>query len=293
MMDVQNEDENEIDLGNGEDVDAQQRQEERLLNPPSIQAYLTERLETPHNEDIADALEWLRIYVLANNETGGEGEDGSLEDSFKGKTAGSEAEAKNLVNALSPQLRRDIFSILYDHVHPDHRCAATNGKKDLILWLQKQNATRDFLFYKVPGLKKLMEVRSITISGRCNKEDRIAALAGSLPSNRLAKQSKKKKKLDLPPKDLAIVKILEKSFLPHQKGDHREHCSLGHRLEKPILKKWITFIRSHPDSPAPGLCVKGAYTAGLAEKRDAPHAKDSIDFLLLVKEHPPPISSIE
>ena len=54
-MDVQNEDENEIDLGNGEDVDAQQRQEERLLNPPSIQAYLTERLETPHNEDIGDA----------------------------------------------------------------------------------------------------------------------------------------------------------------------------------------------------------------------------------------------
>jgi len=33
--------------------------------------------------------------------------------------------------------------------------------------------------------------------------------------------------------------ILEKSFLPHQKGSKREHCSIGHKLEIPIVRRWI------------------------------------------------------
>ena len=84
-------------------------------------------------------------------------------------------------------------------------------------------------------------------------------------------------------RDEAVRAILEKSFLPHQKGQAREHCSLGHRLELPILYNWIQIV-SGDSSPAIGLDVKGAYTAGLAAKKDAPFAKDSIDFVITVAE---------
>ncbi len=282
-------------------VQGEQEQDEELearrLNPPSIQAYLSE-YDLPLDEDGLDALDWLKIYVLGNNEQAEGVEDAALaeeetvEERFQGKTASSKEDAKNLVNSLSAQLRKKIFSILYEQVHPEHRSSANYSKKDLILWLQKPNSVQNFLFYKVPGLKLLMDVRKINVVGRCNKEDRIAALAGTLPSNRLSgegseKKKKNNKKLNLPPKEMAIVKILEKSFLPHQKGDKREHCSLGHRLEKPILKKWVQYIQNDPGSPVPGLQVKSAYTAGLAAKRGARHAKDSIDFVVLVKEEPP------
>ena len=81
----------------------------------------------------------------------------------------------------------------------------------------------------------------------------------------------------------AAKAILEKSFMAHQKGKKREACSLGHKLEKPILKNWIRLI--HSDfSPAPGIHVHGAYTAGLAAKKSAVYAKDSIDFIVMVND---------
>ena len=88
----------------------------------------------------------------------------------------------------------------------------------------------------------------------------------------------------LTPQLAATKAILEKSFLPHRKGLHREYTSLGHRLEKPILKNWLEVVREDGTTPVTGLEVKGAYTAGLAAKKGAVHAKDSIDFVLVVKD---------
>ena len=256
-------------------------------------------LEIPCDDEKSDALEWIKIYVLGNNVCG-EGqevlilEDGvDVEEIYKGKTIGSEKDAKEIVNALSTQQRKDIFHFLYGHVHPEYQGSMTSSKKDLILWLQKPNLVRNYLFYKANGLKDLMDAKNISVIGRCNKEDRINALAGMLPPDRLVdkgqkgtttRRTTKKDKLNLLPKEAAIVKMLERSFLPHQKGDAREHCSHGHRLEKPILKNWIKHVENENDSSAPGLTVRSAYTAGLAEKKNAPHAKDSIDFILLVKQ---------
>ena len=83
-------------------------------------------------------------------------------------------------------------------------------------------------------------------------------------------------------KEAAVRAILEKSFLPHQKGQKREYCSLGHRLEVPILKSWIE-VASECASFA-DLEVKGAFTAGLAAKQGALYAKDSIDFSITVQD---------
>ena len=43
--------------------------------------------------------------------------------------------------------------------------------------------------------------------------------------------------------EATIKAVLEKSFLPHQKGDKREHCSMGHRLEQPILRKFTEILQ--------------------------------------------------
>ena len=88
----------------------------------------------------------------------------------------------------------------------------------------------------------------------------------------------------MPSHEASIIAMLNRSFLPHQKGTKREHCSLGHRLEKPILKKIIEMIKKEgSSSPAPFVNIKGAYTAGLAAKKGAVYAKDSINFVLLVE----------
>ena len=80
-----------------------------------------------------------------------------------------------------------------------------------------------------------------------------------------------------------VKAILVKSFMPHQKGKAWEHCSFGHKLELPILDKWVQ-VAIGTESPVPGLTVMGAHTAGLAAKRGAVHAKDSIDFVVTVAE---------
>ena len=64
----------------------------------------------------------------------------------------------------------------------------------------------------------------------------------------------------------------------------REYCSLGHRLELPILKSWISVVQEESDF-LPGLEIKGAYTAGLAAKKNKVYAKDSIDFVLTTKDN--------
>ena len=85
-----------------------------------------------------------------------------------------------------------------------------------------------------------------------------------------------------PSTESVIKAILEKSFLPHQKGVKREHCSLGHRLERPILRKFTEII---PEiNQYNGIKIKTAYTVGLAAKAGNLYAKDSIDFVLSVED---------
>ncbi len=179
------------------------------------------------------------------------------------------------------------------------------SEKDFILWLTKKNVIRNYLFYKANGLKALMEKREITLkAGGGRKMDRIEALAGTLPNSQLAnpvanaaanaRRRRREEEDKLEPKDKVIKRMLEWRFLPHQKGDDREHCTLGHKLEKPILKNWMKLLHGNEYGPtASDLEVKSAYTAGLAAKKNMPYVKDSIDFLVVVGERDSPLPDVD
>ena len=268
------------------------------FTPPSLQVYLSRILENPavdeaDQDSYDNALEWLKIYVLGNNPPAEECNNNDATDAttdaedMEGLTLDTE-HATTIVSGLPTSQKKIIHTILLEHVHPDYRSNSI-PKKDFILWLTKKNAIRSYFFYKVVGLKALMDKRKISLKGKGgSKMDRIEALAGTLPDSQLAnaaansRRRRKEEDEQLDPKDRAIKRILQWSFLPHQKGDEREHCSLGHRLEKPILKNWMKLLADDEFDGAVGLEAKSAYTAGLAAKKEMPYIKDSIDFLVVV-----------
>ncbi len=142
---------NELDSIDEEEEGASEDEEEGdeqhdKLNPPTLQQYLSQ-LGDQEEDDQADGLEWLRIYVNSNPCNGGGGEELAEENIqlMEGKVVADEENATTLVNALSKEQRRCISQILLDHVHPDFRMNAIS-KKDLITWLTKNNARRNYFF---------------------------------------------------------------------------------------------------------------------------------------------------
>ena len=274
-----------------------------------------------HNEDgsAADfqALNFLKKYVGSLAAAAEENQpreinlagDGDIEcenrgeegESCSGNVVESEAEAKEINSKLTPAACRAILALLVGHIQ-NNNFRKTPQQKDLLIWLQQPNKLREYLFYKVNGLKALVVSRGVAISkGRKSADDLRNILAGMGPPQEVEpaaqaeKQKRKKSKRNdryLMPADVAIKnciqEVLEKSFLPHRKGDAREHCSLGHRLEVPILKSWVEVVHGE-ESPVEYLNVKGAYSAGLAAKQGKPYIKDSIDFLVTVQQNNDPV----
>lgn len=280
MGEVLDGEENESSEEEGEDgSDEEQENTNDKYDPPSIQDYLS-NLNPEEDEDMEVAIEWLREFT--------DGEDG------KGKVVENDSNAKSIVDQLSSECRRNALDILLEHVHLDFQ-ATTASKKDLVSWLKRPNNFRNYFFYKASALKELVEKRGVTVTGRSTKDAKIQALIDADIQNncrvvqphdeamRGNQDNEERQQRSL--KNEAIKKILQKSFLPHQKGAAREHCSLGHRLEKPILKNWIKLSSNDIEFPVPGLEVRGAYAAGLAAKKGALYAKDSIDFILVVQNN--------
>ena len=197
----------------------------------------------------------------------------------------SEDAAKKIIQKLKNRTKKQILELLSMHVHEEFRRNGTT--KDLVGWLQQTNPTRNFLFYKAAGLRALVQAKGIVLeNGRKKSEDMVRALAeGGQPiqvPDTVTTSVEGGLNFEQEAKDAATKAILEKSFLPHRKGRAREYCSLGHRLELPILNSWVSIINE--GECAPGIEIKGAYTTGLAAKREAVFAKDSIDFVVTVKE---------
>ena len=189
-------------------------------------------------------------------------------------------DAKEIVDELRRVVVKKAIEILEEAVPEAHRKKNSNRKEFLINWLQWTNTKRWLLLYNVAGLKMLMNKKGISLSGRPSMKKMVDALCGEVDTGNGERQ--KQNDSVLTPKLAATKSILEKSFLPHRKGKHREHTSLGHWLEKPILKQWIKVANDEYDSPVAGMKFKGLYTAGLAAKKGEEYAKDSIDFVMLV-----------
>ena len=233
-------------------------------------------------------------------------------DRDEGKFAADEEEAGIILKRRNAVAKNLIFNFVRNLVPEEHRISRVT-KKSQIAWLIAHNSVRMYHFYNAKGLKAEMAKKKIAFapgSGRRTTEDMIRALSGddtvpgvlqpadieaaaaaaaaaatAATTNTAARRPLAAAELNaMPSHDASIIAMLNRSFLPHQKGTKREHCSLGHKLEKPILKKFIEMTKKEgSSSPAPFVNIKGAYTAGLAAKKGAVYAKDSIDFVLLVE----------
>ena len=159
------------------------------------------------------------------------------------------------------------------------------SQADILKWMISPNGEREVMFYTNISLKEIMKRKKLKVqpgSGTLNMKRMIKAIAGTDMAGIVDDVPLVNNVVTLSAEQATMKAVLEKSFLPHQKGNKREHCSLGHRLELPILRKFTEII---PDvREYRGIEVKTAYTAGLAAKKGELHAKDSIDFVLSVND---------
>ena len=292
--------ESEDDVQNAAQVDP--------LNPLTIQAYLSSYIVDEDDEDAVSkmrALSFAKRYVFGDMQEEGEampGTDSALPSTFnqdsdaEGIVVESESDARKVINDMNSRVRRSLITILSCQVHETYR--KNTATKDLIVWLQRKNAVRNYLLYKANGLRALMAARSLVLTTGpktvVRMVDALAGVAGTATITSQGGEDNQDNAIVSSPEMAATRAILQKSFLAHQKGKAREYCSLGHRLEIPILKQWMSLCSKDDteslgyDDPGPpdlsGICIEGAYTAGLAAKKDAIYAKDSIDFVVVVKD---------
>ena len=81
--------------------------------------------------------------------------------------------------------------------------------------------------------------------------------------------------------DEVIQAVLKKSFMKHLKGQAREHCQMGHKLELPIGENFMRDVNENKKL-GPGMKIVSLHKVGLVGKRGSPWAKDSIDFIACV-----------
>ena len=195
-------------------------------------------------------------------------------------------EAEETVKSLDPTVLRAVIKLLSSRVEASKQKRPPTSikavEKELVRWVQYPNAKREYMFCTGDALKNLIRTRRIKMRGTSRTIERMID-ALSVPPGEA--------EVELAPKEAAIEAILQRSFLPHQKGPAREACSIGHILEKPILEKWVaeTAKRGYP---VRGLSVNGAYTAGLVAKQGSPWAKDSIDFIASTKSNANPLHEL-
>ncbi|GFH47201.1 hypothetical protein CTEN210_09822 [Chaetoceros tenuissimus] len=191
----------------------------------------------------------------------------------------------NFENVNRAEVKRDIKAILVEF-NPE-MLGMKNANDTLMQeWLSSCNSKREILFYKNQSLREIMKRRHLKKRqgvSNLNVSDMIDGISGSDRTKIVEDVSLERDAEALSNREKAVLEVLKKSFMPHQKGKDREYCQIGHRLELPILKKFVELIPGVREYS--NVKVKNAYTVGLAAKKDAVYAKDSIDFLLSVEEN--------
>ena len=211
----------------------------------------------------------------------GVGANDDEDDSIEGPIVCPNEDAAKEAMPTNSHVIREMLKILGDHVHETYR--KKGSRKDLVEWFMRTNSARTYQFFSSKGLSEIMNARQMKFaSGRRTVAKMINALSGEQEGViHGANQEQDQQQNDgLSPEDAIIQAVLTKSFLPHQKGVKREYCSLGHRLEIPVVKNWVQVARDMQ----PSVVVRGVYSTGLAAKREKEHAKDSIDFIMTVED---------
>lgn len=203
-----------------------------------------------------------------------------LQQFVENDIATSSTEAEDMTAALDDDTLSAIIQLLSNRLPVQKRKkfpSKSGMQKEIKKWLQCSNAKREFMLYTTQSLKDMVSERKIKVRGSKTIDRMIDVLAASLGSETTNVEAIV---ANLSPSGAAIRAILQRSFLPHQKGAAREACSMGHALERPILEKWAAVEVPKRGYPIRGLQVNGAYTAGLVAKLDCPWVKDSIDFIV-------------
>ena len=81
--------------------------------------------------------------------------------------------------------------------------------------------------------------------------------------------------------DDVTMAVMKKSFMKHLKGEAREHCQLGHKLELPIGKDFMNDV-NFKNKLGSKTRIISLHKVGLVAKKLSPWAKDSIDFIAFV-----------
>lgn len=253
------------------------------------------------------AFDFLKRYVgvITNNNTNvhqdGDGEEAGSQQEEEGDTTSQDEEGRDATTSqdeapindgIIVQTEQEATRIFNDDItNPtfnklkellENQVPRNKGKKvnkkSFISWLQQPNSKRRFWFYKKQVLYNLAKGRGLPVAARPTDETDLS-LIEMLADNQQGNDNVEA--VANPHHDYkykTTEAILKHSYLKHQKGEKREHCSLGHRLEKPIAKAWIQEAEKRNDIDS----VEGFYTVGLCESIDVPGVRNSCDFVAVV-----------
>ena len=80
--------------------------------------------------------------------------------------------------------------------------------------------------------------------------------------------------------DEVIQAVMKKSFMKHLKGEAREHCQLGHKLELPIGRDFMRLVNEK--NKLGRVRIISLHKVGIVSKKNCPWSKDSIDFIACI-----------
>eukprot|EP00592_Proboscia_alata_P000232 CAMPEP_0194374256 /NCGR_PEP_ID=MMETSP0174-20130528/22647_1 /TAXON_ID=216777 /ORGANISM="Proboscia alata, Strain PI-D3" /LENGTH=223 /DNA_ID=CAMNT_0039153721 /DNA_START=512 /DNA_END=1184 /DNA_ORIENTATION=- len=171
-------------------------------------------------EDIERACDWICFIIVD-------------------KEARSDNEVKDILeNEMIDKLPKACLRILYAYVpEPEKKSflkSSTTTKNELAKWMKRSNSERAFLFRSKTMLESMISEKVIILQ---SNEKLIDKMIDALVFNSSGGSDKERshQQIDGGVEERLVKALLLRSFIPRQKGQGQEHCSLGHFLELSIF----------------------------------------------------------
>ena len=210
------------------------------------------------------------------------------------------------------KVRGEVIDLLLEFI-PESERKKTRGPAYLKAWFQADNLKRYFMYRSKDALvtigvtlfgKRLStastfdELIELLLDAaaqndvRNDEEELATADMGEDDSNvenrrRASQQHCQGRSQDNPSPpviDEVITAVMKKSFMRHLKGEARDHCQMGHKLELPIGRDFLNDV-NNKNKLGEEIKIVSLHKVGLVGKKKYPWAKDSIDFVACVLEH--------
>lgn len=195
-----------------------------------------------------------------------------------------------LFTVAKKRVRAELQTLLASRVPAGERTRL--GDSVIKKWMLHDNLHRAFMFYNKEPLVRIAATLFNTRVAANQSHDKIVAEVAQA-SQRAAEQPAENRDEDedvrsgsnIDPSAIIneIIKaLLKRSFMaPLKNSTDKEHCNLGHKLELPIGKSFMSLVNEK--NKIPGFKVISLHKIGLVGKKSHPWAKDSIDFVACIK----------